>query len=204
MSPDLPDELRARPQGPRAADHALQLYARALHPELVTLARSRRLEVPGLRARVGLLVDTGHLIEAVAPAAGGGRRAEPKVLVELLAPISLDLPPAGRIDIRRVGASTSGTIDDDCGLPYVCSWSFERARPEEYATLHARILEGTEPRGERLLVNRGHPENEGPAPFSMLDVDLDEDARQLDVFVVHAFPADRAFLFVHTRLVAPA
>lgn len=202
MGLDVPDELRARPHGPRASDHALQLYTRALHPELVALARWRRVEAPGFRARVGLLVETGHLIEAVVPVPGS-RRPESRVLVEVLAPISLDLPPAGRIDIRRVGASASGTIDEDCGVSYVCSWSYERPSAEEYPALHARILEGAEPRGERLLVNRGHPENDGPAPFSTLDLAVEPDAGQLDVFVVHAFPVDRAFLFVHSRLRAP-
>ncbi len=202
MSLDVPDELRARPQGPRAMDHALQLYTRPLHPELVALARWRRLEAPTFRARVGLLVETGHLIEVVVPVPAS-RLRESRALVEVLAPVSLDLPPSGRIDIRRVGASTSGTIDEDCGVAYVCSWSFERPSAEEYPALHARILEGAEPRGERLLVNRGHPENDGPAPFSTLDVTLDPDAGQLDVFVVHAFPVDRAFLFVHSRLQAP-
>lgn len=202
MSLDVPDELRARPHGPRPADHALQLYRRALHPELLALARWRRLEAPTFRARVGLLVDMGHLVEVLVPMPHA-RRAESRALVEVLAPVALDLPPSGRIDIRRVGASASGMIDEDCGVNYVCSWSFERQPPaeqEEYARLHARILEGGQRRGERLVINRGHPENDGPAPFSTLEVALDADAGRLDTFVVHAFPVERAFLFVHSQI----
>lgn len=199
MSLGLPDE-RTRTHGPRAGDHALQLYTRPLHPELVPLARWRRLEGATWRARVGLLPDTGHLVELIVPATRG---SEPRAIVEVLAPTALDLPPSGRIDIRRVGASASGTLDDDCGVTYACSWSFERRDAADYAGLHARILEAGEPRGERLVVNRGHPENEGPAPFSALDLVHDLDDGRIETFVVHAFPADRAFLFVHTSLRAP-
>lgn len=202
MSIDLPDELRARPRGPRAAEHALQLYTRALHPELLELARVRRVEGPGWRARVGLLQpDTGHLLEVVFPREEGRPGASSRAIAEVLAPVALDLPPAGRVDIRRVGASTSGVIDEDCGVVYTCSWSFERVPEEDYARLHADVLcGGPATRGERLLVNRGHPENDGPAPFSALELDADPDAGRLETFVVHAFPADHAFLFVHSRV----
>ncbi|MCO5169260.1 MAG: hypothetical protein M9894_23190 [Planctomycetes bacterium] len=198
MGLELPDELRARPQGPRAADHALQLYARALHPELLELARSRRVEGAGWRARVGLLQHTGHLLEVVFPGEPG-RRGAGRAIAEVLAPVALELPPSGRVDIRRVGASASGLIDEDCGVAYTCSWSFERVPEADYPRLHAHVLEGgPAARGERLLVNRGHPENDDPAPFSALELAVDPDEGRLETFVVHAFPADRAFLFVHS------
>lgn len=206
MSLGLPDEQRARAHGPRAADHALQLYTRPLHPELVALARWRRLEGATWRARVGLLEETGHLVELVSPGARSSSRrggAETRAIVEVMAPTALELPPSGRVDIRRVGASASGAIDDDCGVSYACSWSYERRDAADYASLHARILDGGDLRGERLVVNRGHPENDGPAPFSALDLVYDLEAGRLETFVVHAFPADRAFFFVQSSLRAP-
>jgi hypothetical protein len=198
-----PDELGPRAAGPRAGDHALQLYTRPLHPELVPLARGRRLEGEGWRARVGLLRDTGHLIELVLTTPGEGpeaRRLQPRAVVEVVAPVALDLPAASRIDIRRVGASSSGVFDEGGAVAYVCSWSYEQKDAAEFARVHGKVLAGGPARGERLVVNRGHPENEGLAPFSTLDLVLDPDAGRIDTFVVHAFPADHAFLFVQSVL----
>lgn len=209
MSAGLPDEQRTRTTGPRAADHALQVYTRPLHPELVPLARWRRVEGATWRARVGLLQETGHLLELVSPGARDAERrsgrggAETRAIVEVVSPTALELPPSGRVELRRVGASASGAIDDDCGVSYACSWSYEQRDAADYASLHARILDGGEVRGERLVVNRGHPENDGPAPFSAMDLIYDLEAGRLETFVVHAFPADRAFLFVQSSLRAP-
>lgn len=194
MSLELPEEV-ARALGPRAADHAFHVYTRALHPELVPLARARVVEGPTWRARVGLLRDTGHLVELTVQGTRG--REEARALVEVVAPIALDLPPGGRVELRRVGGSTTGAVDDDSGVGYVASWSYEQLDVMEFVALHARILEGRG-KGERLVINRGHPENDGPAPFSMLDLVLDAEASRVETFVVHAFPADRAFLFMQS------
>lgn len=178
------------PPGTRAADHAYMLYARALHPEALSLLRSRRLEGDGWRARVGLVDPAGHLIEVVAASGAGAA-------VELVAPRQADLPTLGRLDLRPLGGSTSGALHQALGVEVETSWSFERP-PDlaAYRRLHERILASRPRAGERLLVRRGHPENDGPAPFTLLDVDARDD--RLETFAVHAFPADGALFFVQS------
>lgn len=210
----------------RARDLVYALYRRALHPEILPLARTEAVPGSVFRASLMLLEETGHAISfGVAPpeprpesseskprtepkpeARKSAPRAEPRakvypVLVEVVARNSLELPRAGRVDLRPLAKAGRDRVKTKLELLYECAYAIETCSAAEFLRRHEKIL-GAEPQGARLLLDRGHPENDGPNPFSLVDYETKE--RSLEAFVVHAFPRERAFVFVQSSFgVAP-
>jgi hypothetical protein len=163
------------------------IYRRPVHPELLPVSRSASLGKPRWKARVHLLEGAGHAI-SFATAAG-------PLIVELVALSGLDLPRAGRVDQRPLARTAKDRVKLRGDLLYACTWAVETCAAEEFERRHARVL-GSPPKKERLLIDRAHPENEGPTPFSLVDYEA-KDAG-LETFAVHAFPRERAFVFVQS------
>jgi hypothetical protein len=179
----------------RARDLAYALYRRGLHPELLPLARSEMIAKPTFRATLALLAPGGHAITFASTA-----EAAP-VVVEVLAPAELELPRAGRIELRPLARAGRERVRAKADLLYESSFAVETCAAPEFARRHERVL-ASQPQGQRLLFDRGHPENEGPGPFSVIDYEVKE--RSLECFTVHAFTRERAFVFVQSSFgVAP-
>jgi hypothetical protein len=178
---------------PRARDLAYSLYRRPVHPELLPVERVATASRKRWRARIALLDGTGH---AVSFTTGAGA-----VLVELLGVAGLDLPRAGRVDLRPFSRVARDRVKLRGDLLYECAYAVESCAGDEFARRHARIL-GAKPQSERIIVERAHPENDGPAPFSLVDYEGKE--ASLDTFAVHAFPRERAFVFVQSSFAPEA
>lgn len=173
--------------GPRVGDHALSVYAAALHPEALEAARERRLEGPGWSARAAVLRPFGHLIELRRERDG----APPEAVTEVACPAALALPQRGRVAHHPLALRAVLSLP---GGLYAASFACQvEPDPEAYARLLRQILATPCRQGERMFLLRGHPENDGPRPFTLLDVD--DTAGHLEAFVVHAFPADLAVVF---------
>jgi hypothetical protein len=180
----------------RARDLVYALYRRGLHPELLPLARSETVKGACYRATLLLLEEAGHAISFAAT----NHPASP-VLVEVVAPSSLELPRAGRVEIRPLQKAGRDRVKTKLDLLYECAYAIETCTAAEFARRHERVLQA-EPQGARLHLDRGHPENDGPSPFSLVDYEAKE--RSLEAFAVHAYPRERAFVFVQSSFgVAP-
>lgn len=174
----------------RARDLVYALYQRGLHPELLPTARSGRVERAAFRARLVLLEGGGHAISF---------QSGDSVLVEALIPATLELPRTGRVELRPLGRGGRDKVKARGAVLYEGSFALETCAASEFARRHEKILAAA-PVGERLRLDRGHPENEGPGPFSLVDFEAKE--RGLDAFTVHAFPRERAFVFVQSSFAA--
>ncbi len=181
----------------RARDLVYGLYRRALHPELLPVARTEAVKGSAFRVTLSLLEDAGHAISFAAepPADRERGHAASAVLVEVVAPSTLELPRAGRVDLRPLAKAGRDRVKTKLDLLYECAYAIETCSAAEFARRHDRVLQA-EPQGARLLLDRGHPENDGPAPFSLVDYETKE--RGLDAFSVHAYPRERAFVFVQS------
>jgi hypothetical protein len=143
-----------------------------------------------------LLEDVGH---AISFAATG---TPPAVLVEVVAASSIELPRAGRIELRPLVRPGRNRVKAKSDLLYECSFAVETCSGPEFARRHEKVLAAI-PQGTRLRLDRGHPENEGLSPFSLIDYDAKE--RSIEAFSVHAFPRERTFVFVQSSFgVAPS
>jgi hypothetical protein len=180
----------------RARDLVYGLYRRALHPELLPVARSETLKGSVFRATLVLLEEAGHAISFAAT-----KHPASPVLVEVVARTSVELPRAGRVDLRPLAKAGRDRVKTKLDLLYECAYAIETCSAAEFARRHAKVL-SAQPQGVRLLLDRGHPENDGPNPFSLIDYEAKE--RSLEAFAVHAFPRERAFVFVQSSFgVAP-
>jgi hypothetical protein len=171
----------------RARDLAYSIYRRPVHPELLPVEKAASVGKPRWKARVLLLERTGH---AVSFASSAG-----EVLLEIVALSGVELPSGGRVDVRPLSRVARDRVKVKGDLLYACSYAVETSAPDEFARRHAKIL-GAKPKGQRLLVERAHPENDGPSPFSLVDWEAKESS--LETFAVHAFPRERAFVFVQS------
>lgn len=181
----------------RARELVYGLYRRALHPELLPFARTADVKGPVFRAKLLILEDAGHAISFAAT-----KHPAHPVLVEVIARASLELPRAGRVDLRPLAKAGRDRVKTKLDLLYETAYAIETCSAAEFARRHEKVL-AAEPQGERLLLDRGHPENEGPSPFSLIDYEIKD--RALEAFSVHAFPRERAFVFVQSSFgVAPA
>jgi hypothetical protein len=174
----------------KARDLVYALYRRALHPELLPQARSEAVRAPVFRATLALLEEAGHAISFAAT-----QHPASPVLVEVVARSSLDLPRAGRVDLRPLARAGRDRVKSKLDLLYECAYAIETCSAAEFARRHEKVLHA-EPQGARVLLDRGHPENDGPNPFSLIDYETKE--RSLEAFAVHAFPRERAFVFVQS------
>jgi hypothetical protein len=182
--------------GARARDLVYGLYRRALHPELLPVARSAEAKSGAFRARLILLEEAGHAVSFAA-----SKHPASPVLVEVVARSAIELPRAGRVELRALAKAGRDRVKTKQDLLYECAYAIETCSAAEFARRHEKVL-AAEPQGARLLLDRGHPENEGPAPFSLIDYEAKE--RALDAFSVHAFPRERTFVFVQSSFaVAP-
>jgi hypothetical protein len=184
------------PPLPRARELTYGLYRRGLHPELLPIARSEQATRGPWRAKLMLLEQAGHAISFGAP-----DLPQAPVLVEVVAASAVELPRAGRIDLRPLARVARDRVKSKGDLLYECSYAVEVCSASEFARRHERVL-AAKPQGTRLLLDRGHPENEGPAAFSLVDYEKKE--RSLEAFTVHVFPRERAFVYVQSAFgVAP-
>jgi hypothetical protein len=174
----------------RARDLVYALYRRGLHPELLPRASSEGVTTPLFRATLTLLEEAGHALSFAATS----HPASP-VLVEVVARSSLELPRAGCVDLRPLARAARDRVKAKLDLLYECAYAIETCSAAEFARRHEKILHA-EPQRARLLLDRGHPENEGPRPFSLIDYETKE--RSLEAFAVHAFPREKAFVFVQS------
>ncbi len=174
----------------RARELVYALYRRGLHPELLPRARSETVKAPLFRATLVLLEEAGHAITFAAT-----QHPASPVLVEVVARSPLELPRAGRVDLRPFARAGRDRIKSKLDLLYECAYAIETCSAAEFARRHEKVLQA-EPEGARVLLDRGHPENEGPGPFSLIDFETKE--RSLEAFAVHAFPRERAFVFVQS------
>jgi hypothetical protein len=134
---------------------------------------------------VFLLDGSGHAV-SFASAAG-------PVVQEVVSLRDLALPLGGRVDVRALARTPRDRVRLGGDLAYVCSYAVETTEKEEFVRRHAKILAGSS-RRERVVLERGHPENDGPTPFSLLEYEPHEGL--LETFAVHAFPRERTFVFV--------
>jgi hypothetical protein len=181
----------------RARELVFALYQRGLHPELLPVVRSETIERPAFHARLSLLEPAGHALSFAATRKkdDGGSRREGSILVEAVVSSGLELPRAGRVELRPLARTGREKVRARGGVVYECSFALETCAPSEFARRHEKILTA-EPRGKRLRLDRGHPENEGLPAFSIVDYETKE--RVLDAFTVHTFPRERAFVFVQS------
>lgn len=174
----------------RARELVYALYQRGLHPELLPAAKSARVDRKPFRARLVLLERSGH---SVAFTAGDA------ALVEAVIPAALEVPRTGRVELRSLGRGARERVKARGPVLYESAFALETCAATEFARRHRKILEAA-PVGERFLLERGHPENEGPGPFSLVDYEVKD--RGLDAFAVHAFPRERTFVFVQSSFAA--
>ncbi|MEZ0228677.1 MAG: DUF2617 family protein [Planctomycetota bacterium] len=180
----------------RARELVYGLYRRALHPELLPVAKSETVKGSVFKAQLMLLEDAGHAISFAAT-----KHPASPVLLEVVTTSALELPRAGRVDLRPLAKAGRDRVKTKLDLLYECAYAIETCSAAEFARRHEKVL-AAEPQGSRLLLDRGHPENDGPDPFSLIDFETKE--RSLEAFVVHAFPRERAFVFVQSSFgVAP-
>lgn len=180
----------------RARELVYGLYRRGLHPELLPTAKSETVKGSVWTARLMLLDEAGHAISFTAT-----KHPATPVLLEVVTRSELELPRGGRVDLRPLAKAGRDRVKSKLDLLYECAYAIETCSAAEFARRHEKVL-AAEPQGARLLLDRGHPENEGPGPFSVIDYETKE--RSLDAFVVHAFPRERAFVFVQSSFgVAP-
>jgi hypothetical protein len=182
--------MSRQPGQPRLAELAFHLYRVALHPELLDVARQTSVRGDRLRVRVGLLRPLGHFVEV------RDEGAEPAgVLTTLAAPLAIELPTEGRLDLRVVGSDDEAVLVERSRLDYEGGYHVERR--DDYTSLATHLEHAPEEGFQRLIQRRGHPENPGAQPFSLLDVRLQ--GGLLETYAVHAFPDERSFLFAHGR-----
>ena len=172
------------------AETALHLYRVALHPELLTSVRQHSVRDGRLRVRAGLLPAGGQWVEV------RDDRARPgAALTVVVAPLALELPVEGRLDVRVVGSEGEARVVERSRLDYEGGYTVER--PRHYDDWVAHLEHGASDGFQRILHRRGHPENPGRRPFSLLDLRLD--GGLLEVYGVEAFPADRSLVLIHGR-----
>lgn len=119
---------------PRVSELVFRLYARPLHPELFDTLAVRRIDRGGDRVVVRI-TPSGH---ALAWTRG------PAHVEEVTTTAADDLPEFGRRLGHRIEGERTGRCEVAAGVRYQVSSQLERLAPEQFAHVHAELLdEGT-------------------------------------------------------------
>lgn len=170
---------------PKVAELTFRVFGRALHPELLQVYRSRRVERAAYSAKIEI-TSAGHVVTW---------QAGTIVLAEVAAASHHPLPQRRQLISHRLIGSRQDSLDCRNGVRYQTEFELETVRPEVFFTLQQQ-LSGEDP-PEGLF----HPfESSGRMALGGISlVQVEARARAFRVRAVHTFPDDYAVVKVESR-----
>jgi hypothetical protein len=174
---------------PKVAELNLQLFGRALHPELFDIHKSTTVERGEYRARIDI-TTAGHLVTWQY----GGM-----TLTEVAAAANHPLPERRRLLRRRLRGSRNDRVECRGGIVYQVSFELEPVNPEIFWTFQEELS------GEQHREGLLHQfESSGRMAVGALSyISADSRDRSLLVQSFHTFPDDYAIVKVQSLFELP-
>jgi hypothetical protein len=164
----------------RVADQAFQVYARAIHPDWLTVRQHRRVTQDGWEADIRI-IEGGH---AILFRSGAVR------LTEVLAGPETALPEPGLLFHSPIRRERSVSLRPGDVVDYQTCFEVERVDPEIFAHLSDEmVLDAV--RG-RLFHRFAPPNRMAAAPISHIHIEAR--VKGLSVHAFHSFPEECAII----------
>jgi hypothetical protein len=165
---------------PKVAEHALFVLGRSIHPELLTLHRSRTYERANYKARIDITSD-GHVVTF---------SSAQSTVTEVVCSAQQQLPQKRRMAAHLFRNRTARMVETRRNIEYQIEYQLEQVGPGVFWMVHQQLA--NEPDEHDLLQNFG---SSGRIPMGAISfVHVEQRERQFLVQALHTFPDDYLIL----------
>jgi len=165
---------------PKVAELVFQLYARALHPELFEVYRSRTIQRGNYEAKIDI-TSAGHVVRW---------RCAGLTLTEVATSAHHPLPERRRLLRARLRGQRSERIECRGGISYQANFQLDPADPEEFWTFQQEICWD----GQRQGMLHRFDSSGRMALGALSYINVESRDRSLLVQAFHTFPDDYAIV----------
>ena len=175
---------------PRVASLHLQVFARALHPELFQVFRSYCVERENYRAKIDITRD-GHVVTF---------SSDSVTMSEVTCATSQPLPQKRRLFHSLLGDRTEESLEAARGIRYRTEFEMECLSPEMFAMIQTQLST----RQKELDLLHVFDSSGRLAMGAISFIHVETRPKSLTVQALHTFPDDEAIVKVFTTYSLPS